>query len=399
MAMNRTCMYCGRRIHSIGRGEHIIPEAIGGARTIKTVCGNCNNAFSDLDRELCSRSPLSIVASQELDTAVWQVWDVDHSAGHLLLEARPDWSANALTECPQIVFEASGPQIRGDYEEIRRFGSSDFVKVLVKAALRAFQHYEAGEKRWLHLERLDPRPIQMRGYRLPPRVCARRSIGEIANTLARNKRVSLTLRYLSAEDKRRALNSLDNWDHRAVFRHCQVGIGSQHPAVRHFYDATKVWRALAKISLNLLSDICVNTPVDLNTAGFRECIHVISGAKPLTQELFYNNGFIYACDAAPVGTSSQGHFFRVIYDRNWHVISSFFNGRIGASLRFRGPNYESWCCAEIHAPLRSAQWCITTSHILPPPKTTRIEWKDPAKIIPSVPLLNVVSELVIMRAP
>ena len=93
--IQRSCIYCRGDVVRVRKGEHIVPEAVSGALTVKTVCGNCNNRFSQIDTELCSRSPLSIVASQQIDAHLWQVWDVDHSAAHLLLEARPDWSAEA----------------------------------------------------------------------------------------------------------------------------------------------------------------------------------------------------------------------------------------------------------------------------------------------------------------
>src|SRR5437867_4421600 len=107
----RICIYCGGVAVGLRKGEHVVQDAIGGAMTIKDVCGTCNNSFSKIDAELCSRSPLSVVASQEIDAHLWQVWDVDHSDKNLLLEAWPDWRRKSLTQFPQIVFERDGPQI------------------------------------------------------------------------------------------------------------------------------------------------------------------------------------------------------------------------------------------------------------------------------------------------
>jgi hypothetical protein len=105
-------------------------------------------------------------------------WDVDHAARNLLVEARPDWIRKCLTQFAQIVFEPSGPQIRGDYDEIIRFGREAFEQVLVKCTLRAFRRHEAGEKRWLHFERLEHNPALARAYRLPPRILWHHSITE-----------------------------------------------------------------------------------------------------------------------------------------------------------------------------------------------------------------------------
>jgi hypothetical protein len=82
--------------------------------------------LSQLDKELCSRSFLSIVASQEIDSYLWQAWDIDHDSNNLLLEARPSWAAdktlNSLVCYPQITFEPHGPDIRGDCNEMTQFG-------------------------------------------------------------------------------------------------------------------------------------------------------------------------------------------------------------------------------------------------------------------------------------
>jgi hypothetical protein len=193
MAANRPqklCIYCGNPVGKVKKGEHIIPEAIGGAGAIKTVCGNCNNRFSRIDAELCSRSPLSVVASQEIDTSIWQVWDVDHAAHNLLLEARPKWPAKSLTQYPQAVFERTGPHIHGDYVEMLHFGREDFERVFVKSMLHAFRRHEAGEKRWLHFEHLETTPALTRGYRLPPRIFCRHTIGELAERLVSKKRAA-----------------------------------------------------------------------------------------------------------------------------------------------------------------------------------------------------------------
>lgn len=87
----RTCIYCGGEALKVRKGEHIVPKAIGGRRTIsdfckgRTICNPCNNGpLSELDEELCHRSPLSVIASQEIDSHIWQVWDVDHRTDNLV---------------------------------------------------------------------------------------------------------------------------------------------------------------------------------------------------------------------------------------------------------------------------------------------------------------------------
>src|ERR1700730_7585562 len=94
----RACMYCAAPTKKGRKGEHIIPEIIGGCLTLndvsdRVVCAPCNNGvLSQLDKELCCRSFLSIIASQRIDSRVWQAWDIDHAANNLLVEARPLWA-------------------------------------------------------------------------------------------------------------------------------------------------------------------------------------------------------------------------------------------------------------------------------------------------------------------
>jgi hypothetical protein len=147
------CIYCDREVRKARAGKHIIPQAIGGRLTItdvckgRGVCNSCNSGvLSELDNELCRRSFLSIIAAQELDKSLWLTWDVDHSAGNLLLEAKPDFDRHSMTLFPQMIFESSGPQLRGDHEELQRFAFEDFQKVFVRFMLEAFYEFKAGKR-------------------------------------------------------------------------------------------------------------------------------------------------------------------------------------------------------------------------------------------------------------
>src|SRR4051794_29926242 len=111
-----TCMYCGAAVEkSHGKGEHIIQKALGGAKPLRDqVCTRCNNnELSEVDRELCSLSYLSIVASQEIEGHLALVWDVDHGSRNLLVEAQPVWASdyvlNQLVAYPQVTFDKHGP--------------------------------------------------------------------------------------------------------------------------------------------------------------------------------------------------------------------------------------------------------------------------------------------------
>src|SRR5262249_33749224 len=146
----RLCLYCGQPASKGNRNEHIVPEALGGCLTLndvptgRVVCQKCNNGvLSAIDRELCSRSHLSLVASQRINGHFPQAWDVDHADRHQLIEARPNWAEdemmNSLVCYPQVTFESRGPEVRGDAEEFERFGREDATRLLFKAVRRSFR--------------------------------------------------------------------------------------------------------------------------------------------------------------------------------------------------------------------------------------------------------------------
>jgi hypothetical protein len=159
-------MYCGRPTTRGKKGEHIIPEALGGKLTLlnvkpkRIVCPDCNTqTLSNIDKELCSRSYLSAVASKLLDKPIWQVWDIDHVSNNLLVEARPIWDDvdnmfRSLAYYPQITFEENGPQVRCDIAECVQFGRDDYSDVLIKAALHCFGRYRDGDEHAFHLEKV-----------------------------------------------------------------------------------------------------------------------------------------------------------------------------------------------------------------------------------------------------
>ena len=393
----QSCIYCGNRVGRVKKGEHIIPKAIGGARTIKNVCDRCNNHFSVLDTELCSRSSLSIVASQQIKSHIWQAWDVDVAADNLLIEGRPEWPTKSFLTYPQIIFEQAGPHIRGDYVEMIQFGREDFERVLTKSALLAYRRHEAGEKRCLHFERIEPNPAPNDGYRLPPRMFWRHSISELASRLARNRPAAFVLRYITEAERRFALNCLDNWSGTQRFREFVVQLGTSLPSLRCFYDCAKVLRALAKIAINVLAAYCPNTPID--NRHFGDVIKVIIGKTPVSSRLIRANGFVCASDIQPIRDSNGGHSFRLLHMKgHWMIYMSFFGGRIGAFVRFPGPNNEQWCSANIVAPLHSGEWTFTLSPILQP-LIVRTEWEDQAKIMPSVEMRNVSTEIRVSHVP
>jgi hypothetical protein len=358
----RRCLYCGKPTKRGRKGEHIVPEAIGGALTLndisdRVVCPGCNSGvLSLLDRELCSRSFLSAVASQQIDAHLWQAWDVDHEAGNLLVEARPVWSADealdGLACYPQITFERTGPEVRGTPQEFRQIGQEDFTKVLVSAVRRCFGRYRSGEKGAIHFERVRSGVIHD-GYRLAPRICAPHPITEIAANI---RKQSFVLRFGSEEDKLFALQSMPNLGDGRQFNRWGVKPGSHYTTISFFFDIGDTVRALMKMGLNLVAAFCPNTPVDRESFG--QGVRIILGeAGSIPRAVFLSNGFVRPEDVEAIKADGKAHSFRLVHiDQTWHIYSSFFGGRIGSYVRVPGPNREPWRCADIVAPLGSKDW-------------------------------------------
>jgi hypothetical protein len=392
------CLYCGEPTQRGRKGEHIVPEAIGGALTLndvpnRIVCPKCNSGvLSVLDRELCSRSYLSAIASQEIDAHLWQVWDVDHEEDNLLIEARASWAEeeklNSLVCYPQITFERKGPCIRGDTEEFSQFGREDFAQVLYKAVRHCFGRYRSGEKGALNFERVRSGVIRD-GYRLAPRIYTPHSIFEIARNV---RKQSFVLRFATEEDKQFVLQSLPNLTDGRELNKWTHKPGSHYPTICFFFDIGDTMRALMKLGLNLVAAYCPNTPV--NHVTFASAIRIIRGlAGQIPPRVFRQNGFVHPEDVQAIHAAGNAHSFRLVHmDQTWHVFSSFFGGRVGSYVRVPGPNQEKWRCADIVAPLRSKRWSLETSSILPHMKV-RVEWSDGRVVTPSLKLQNTVSSV------
>lgn len=186
-------MYCGNPTGRVPRGEHLIPGAIGGTITTRDVCSSCNNGvLSDIDRELCSRSPLSIVAAKEIDGFVAQAWDVDENRGNLLIEGRPTSNWRGFRIYPQLIVTAKGEMLWANYDEMREFGIEKFTVLFTRRLLEAFWKHRHGDPSAFWFEQIPQSYDLVSRYRYWPRFFVRGSIPEACG----DKRIILS--YLSS---------------------------------------------------------------------------------------------------------------------------------------------------------------------------------------------------------
>lgn len=386
------CIYCGEIVAKYSE-EHIVPEALGGSRIIAGVCKACNEGvLSNIDQELCSKSPLSLVATREIEKPLLRFWDVDHAANGLLVEGQYDKEADAFHSYPQIIFEPTGNHIRGDYDEVRSVGQKEFQRVVIESVLRSFQAFETGKKKRLFPERIKS-PLIEEKYRYPPRIFVRRSIREIKD------KENFVLRYLKEEDKQFVLKQLSTWDPSKSFKNFGVSQLTTEPEVRFVFEQVKVIRGLAKLGLNLLIDCCSRTQI--NTRTFGPTIKFIRGETMAPRGLPDNNGFVIPSCLDAMGSREDCHLFWLIHDesrRIWSVFASYFGGKVHSLVSFPGPNSESWNFMEVRVPLKEPKdkWLYDERAVLPSLQP-RIEWQDCAAIIPSIPLKNFRTKVITER--
>lgn len=372
----RLCLYCGNATGKVRRGEHLVPNAIGGTIATKDVCPRCNNdILSDIDRELCSRSPLSIVAAKEIDGHVSQAWDVDENNGNMLLEARPDFTRASFKVFPQMAIMPVGELLRADYEGLLKFGIDRFHVLFSRRLRKSFWEYEHGDKNALRFFQISRNEELLARYRYPPRFFVRGSIAEACADK------TIELGYLTRSAQRFALSRIESGLDVKQLVHTRVALGSALPTIRCLCHGGKVWRALAKIAVNLLHHFCRKTPVDRHS--FSQIIAEIIGTRPFEASRLDRGGFVCASDIATIASDPKSHDFRLFWENGWwNAAFAFFGGQIGAGVRFPGPNNESWCTLDIRAPINSDNWTITPSS-LKIPMRFNVEWLDLNAMIPN----------------
>jgi hypothetical protein len=66
---------------------------------------------------------------------------------------------------------------------------------------------------------------------------------------------------------------------------------------------------------------------------------------------------------------------------------AFFGGRIGAAVKFPGPNDDDWCTLDVTAPICSNDWTAYQSKLVIP-SHPRVEWLDLNKIVRGAEFVN-----------
>ena len=369
---SKMCIYCGKPVGRVRKGEHIVPEALGGKATIKTVCAKCNNAVSLLDKEFASESPVALIAWEELGETSPDTWNYNPKLD-LVLEGRmlPNHTSHGLW--PQVVFDRGDRLFIADLQELCAVGPKRYFRKFVRCLIKARRTVDSGDPLWIW-RRVTRAP---RRGRFPPRVYARHTYDELSD------RIHFVCKYLDRRDRERVLSSLDMWDPLGKGLELDEGIGIIDPEGLWCYQPRRVLRALVKIGINLLSHICKRTSVNKYT--FTSAVAFVLDDHGRGSSMA-DSGFVRNEGAQAMGCPKRAHKFHLSYGRNWALDCAFFGARIGATVAFPGPNHEWWRRAEITMPLGEPALQIQTSRILVPRSGMCVEWSDMRKVIPSVPL-------------
>lgn len=357
------CWYCKLPVRGVWRGEHLVPEALGGKRTSKTVCKKCNNeVLSVLVGEVGTRSPIAFAAAKAIRGHLVEFWDIDHDANGLLLDAAVDSNSFSPVVRPQVVIDVDGPRIHGGADAMQRLGFEDFERVVLGGLRRALI-------RWAHVQpdSRGVRPIRLHrvaregmpaDMRYPPRFVALTDLMAIRGP---EDDVNFELRYCNEVDKRRAVAVVERLHPAARARSHTIRLGSRRALVGCVFRLNLFARGLVMLAVNVLFDSLTRTPV--GDDGFALARQFVLG-RTMVQPPLKTVGLLDPRSLDGIHDRGGGHAFRLWWsDDVWWVAMSFFGGAIAAGATVPGPNCETWRTMDVVAPLRSRDW-IKTPHAL-----------------------------------
>ncbi len=328
------CIYCGQPVSS---REHVVPAALGGHHRVRMVCQDCNNrALSELDRELCSRSPLAVPAAQALgDKFPYWFWLLDPAMQNVCLEVRPATSLDDIRPWPQLIFEGKDTHFRSVLEEGH-----------MEISFRKFCHYmlpaHAEHRRGQRNPRWIWEPVKMKPPgRYPPRVFARRTLSEF------NHKMHFVCRYevnegLGDRGRRQVEKSLANWNPRFKESKVRAARGGKRVELALQFWPSIATRALVKLGLNLIILACAETRVE--GPQFRRACDFVRNDE---HQPDVSAGLLPRLAVSGLECPEGAHRFRLVHEGRWYLVCSFFGGSLGAVAAFPGSSRESWETCEV----------------------------------------------------
>lgn len=372
-SQDRLCIYCRKAVGHIGIGEHVIPRSIGGKKCLNCVCSRCNSSFSDVEKELISRSPMAILVQQVFGTRGSLIFGYD-PAIDIALEARPLLGFKGPPLWPQLVFMGEKTLFAFDHDEANRVSIPTYAKVFKQCMEAALISTIEKPKRphWIWEQ---VRCAPNRG-RYPPRVFTEHTSDEF------NRDITFKCRYTGTIEKGWIFHLAREWYPNDRYK-LDVRFGSPDLQFNLVYRWEWVLRALTKIGINLL--VLTADPEAVNHDRFGKAMDYISG-KQAYRLSPATDGFVYHDDIQPLACPVDCHRFWMLHDgQNWHCDYAFFGGQLGAHISFPGPSVGPWRGAEITAPYKTNDKWEVNKFSVRIPRRVRVEWVDIMRLLPSVP--------------
>jgi len=389
--MAETCLYCPRPAN--GR-EHVVPAALGGQVRLvrpKLVCRTCNSGFlSELDKELCSKSPVSLLVAQELGKNPLYVWDVGQNG--IFMEAHPSSSWDGMRLWPQLILDRQQRQMLfcSDWEELQAIGRERFARSFyehlrfARYCLRQGRKWEKRVWTWELIVGDSPRQF-------PPRVFVRKTFDEFS------PRMHFICRYANEDDRRAIMRAVDKWGAVAQKFKMRATLGSHTPKIGLHFRPQVVLRALVKLGINLLA-----WRSELNRDTFQESLRFVKrGGDRYTSWSAQVGGFTIPGSVADLNCPTGAHKFKFVQENGLLSLRcAFFGGRAGAFVKFPGSCGGNWRTLDVTSFVRSKQMdavpsslvFLANGHTSAPRTTWQID-----EILSSIPLTNPIGGWVPMR--
>lgn len=353
------------------------------------MCPKCNNGvLSDLDKELCSKSPLAFLVLQHIGTPFQYIWDVDQGEKYLL-ETNPTRDLQGARLWPQAVFHRGEPRFHADGEEMGRVGPNRMLTAFhehLRVAWWAMQH-GLERKVWIW-ERIHNPPSLY-----PPRVFVRRAFQDFS------PQMHFICRYANAADRNLVLRQVSRWRLRTKNSKSGVVLGSKYPAIRYSFDAFFVLRALVKIGLNIL---VWQSSGSFDPPRFVQAIEFVARGTSYTSPIWETGGFTLPSQVSAIRCPQRAHKFRLLFDRGWYyLVCVFFGGHMGATVKFPGPSPSDWRTLDVTAAMGSESMEAQPSSLLLPAWESSCPWPrlvtwSVSDMLPTLPFINERAKLTIV---
>jgi len=371
---SKVCIYCEGKTISRGKGEHIIPEALGCIDALKNVCWKCNNKLSLPIQEFVEKSPLHLVSAEEFGNSKDTVWSYNPAINTVAEERKSDFEP-----WPQLIFTRPKPIFLVSSTETKNVNLKDYYYKFYYCLKAARETLDSGKRSKIFWEEIPFEPFK---GKLFPRVYSKNTF----RTLRRGS--TFFCKYKKGYDKDKIIWAIDRWLLKPEKLQWETSLPTPIVYGSEKYDEELILRALVNMGLNCLAFCCEQTPINKYTFFHAISYALYGKGQPVNN---IESGFINNEDVQKLKCPDKTHLISIFYADRWFIDFSFFGGRIGARVILNGPNDEKWRTASITIPIGQKARIDKLKIIVP--QKMRIVWSDLRNIIPSVEFSKIIGKV------